>query len=246
MCESSASSGRCAAIYGRFILLFHRFDLETSERKYQFLTWGDCEYMALQLMSQWVTRPILLQHSNPLQQNQGVLAQRRDRGLVHADTIFGNLQRIGSDSAAFSSPDSDPSSMATASGSSGRRSTHKMKGGGSKSPSVAGIDESPSKFKESAHSGIRRKSKSMGEEQLSAMVDQAPDSADVKPALRINRLHSNWNTFGAISNANPRNVSMDASGAQFALTAGARWIWILAGFRLTAHQVSDSGPCFGP
>ena len=41
-------------------LLYHRFDLETSDRKYQFLSWGDCEYMAIQVMAKWVTRPVLM------------------------------------------------------------------------------------------------------------------------------------------------------------------------------------------
>lgn len=41
-------------------LLYHRFDLETSDRKYQFLTWSDCEYMGIQVMAKWVTRPVLM------------------------------------------------------------------------------------------------------------------------------------------------------------------------------------------
>ena len=36
-------------------LLFHRFDLETSRKKFQFLSWDDCEALAHCIMSLWLS-----------------------------------------------------------------------------------------------------------------------------------------------------------------------------------------------
>ena len=89
-CLSSPLARRYAAAS---FLLYHRFDLETSDRKYQSLSWGDCEYMAIQLMAKWTTRPVLMMSA-------------KDRDSV--DSIFG----VATPS---SSPSSSSSSLSSAS-----------------------------------------------------------------------------------------------------------------------------------
>ena len=85
-CLSSPLARRYAAAS---FLLYHRFDLETSDRKYQSLSWGDCEYMAIQLMAKWTTRPVLMMSA-------------KDRDSV--DSIFG-----------VATPSSSPSSSSSSS-----------------------------------------------------------------------------------------------------------------------------------
>ena len=79
-CLPSSLARRYAAAS---FLLYHRFDLETSDRKYQFLTWSDCEYMAMQLMAKWVTRPVLMmsrENSNAIDSMFGVVRPDQPNG----------------------------------------------------------------------------------------------------------------------------------------------------------------------
>jgi hypothetical protein len=104
-------------------LLYHRFDLEMSDRKYQFLSWGDCEYMALQVMAKWVTRPILM-----------IITGGDD---VVIDSIFGNEDvnlsaagnKIGGGGGDGNSTTGVPSSLE---GHDGDRSVENGSGGGSR------------------------------------------------------------------------------------------------------------------
>ena len=214
-------------------LLFHRFDLETSERKYQFLTWGDCEYMALQLMSRWVTRPILLQHLNFFNNHLHHLDQQSvsydsgsDQGFVRVETIFGDPQRMDDLTTRVEEAGRAPANAATTPGGSSHHPNSMLRGGGGggqsgglRAASVAVNIGEVNSVPGSVSDRIRRGSKSMDEVCVGGATNQIAAGVDAGVpggAGGIRRLHSNWNTFG-VNNKNLINASTDASGAQFAL-----------------------------
>ena len=198
-------------------LMFHRFDLETSERKYQFLTWGDCEYMALQLMSRWVTRPIL-QRSDMNMQGVETGTTETTSGLAHIDTIFdgtGTVNIEGSKTGMLPQRLDSPMLASVTYRGAERLGDKPMLDVIQSSTYTSDLENAETKVmaqkKLDRSNAILKGSKSLDEFQLGGGGASSPESTEIR------RLSSNWGTFVSNSTRKSGNASVDATGAQFAL-----------------------------